>query len=237
MPRIPPTATDPPAHPSVLQLLAGLLYDPTADMNTATGLSSPGALSPQAQAAIEDFFTKASATLSTHASDQTVTENVHQGVPRTAASTFGQGPSGGEGGDSAGPRTQTPPPQGCIRRERTSEAPPEAVGQAVGGGCQSGWERLLSVTNASVRLPAVREIVAGHRLGTSWAPWRGGGGVYLPPFQPTVRGGGGVLRGWPPWGHCPQRWYSDVGRILVVRGAGTWPHNELDRPGQEGGKG
>ena len=36
-------------------------------------------------------------------------------------------------------------PQGCVRREGASEA----VGQAVGGGCQSGWGRLLSVTNAS----------------------------------------------------------------------------------------
>ena len=41
-----------------------------------------------------------------------------------------------------------PPPQGCIRREGTSEAAPEAVRRAVGGGCQSGWGRLLSVTNA-----------------------------------------------------------------------------------------
>ena len=40
------------------------------------------------------------------------------------------------------------PPQGCIRREGTSEAVPAAVRQAVGGGCQSGWGRLLSVTNA-----------------------------------------------------------------------------------------
>ena len=30
-------------------------------------------------------------------------------------------------------------PQGCIRREGTSEAAPEAVRQAVGGGFQSGW--------------------------------------------------------------------------------------------------
>ena len=37
--------------------------------------------------------------------------------------------------------------QGCVRREGTSEAAREAVGQAVGGGCQSGWVRLLSVTN------------------------------------------------------------------------------------------
>ena len=41
-----------------------------------------------------------------------------------------------------------PPRQGCIRREGTSEAAPEAVRQAVGGGCRSGWGRLLSVTNA-----------------------------------------------------------------------------------------
>ena len=36
---------------------------------------------------------------------------------------------------------------GCIRREGTSEVVPEAVGQAVGGGCQSGWGRVLSVAN------------------------------------------------------------------------------------------
>ena len=41
-----------------------------------------------------------------------------------------------------------PPTRGCIRREGTSEAAPEAVGQAVGGGCQIGWGRLLSATNA-----------------------------------------------------------------------------------------
>ena len=45
-----------------------------------------------------------------------------------------------------------PPHQGCIRREGTSQAAPEAVRQAVGGGCQSGWGRLLSVTNAIVHL-------------------------------------------------------------------------------------
>ena len=38
--------------------------------------------------------------------------------------------------------------QGCIRREGASEAAQEAVRQTVGGGCQSGWGRLLSVTNA-----------------------------------------------------------------------------------------
>ena len=38
--------------------------------------------------------------------------------------------------------------RGCIRREETSEAAPEAVREAVGGGCQSSRGRLLSVTNA-----------------------------------------------------------------------------------------
>ena len=38
--------------------------------------------------------------------------------------------------------------QGCIRTERTSEAVRQAVRQAVGGDCQSGWGRLLAVRNA-----------------------------------------------------------------------------------------
>ena len=38
--------------------------------------------------------------------------------------------------------------QRCIRTEGASEAAPEAVRQAVGGGCRSGWGRLLSVANA-----------------------------------------------------------------------------------------
>ena len=37
---------------------------------------------------------------------------------------------------------------GYIRREWASAAAPEAVRRAVGEGCQSGWGRLLSVTNA-----------------------------------------------------------------------------------------
>ena len=38
--------------------------------------------------------------------------------------------------------------QRCIRRQWASELAPEAIRRAVGGGCQSGWGRLLSVTNA-----------------------------------------------------------------------------------------
>ena len=56
--------------------------------------------------------------------------------------------------------------QGCIRGEGTSEVAPESVRQAVGGGCQSGWGRLLSVTNA---------IEAGTWRQGGWAPWREGG--------------------------------------------------------------
>ena len=41
-----------------------------------------------------------------------------------------------------------PSTQGRIRREGTSEAAPDVIRQAVGGGCQSSWGRLLLVTNA-----------------------------------------------------------------------------------------
>ena len=67
-----------------------------------------------------------------------------------------------------------PPPPGCIGREGTSEAAPEAVRLAVGGGCQSGGGRLLSVANA---------VEAGTwRQGASGRAWAGrpGGGGYLP---------------------------------------------------------
>ena len=40
------------------------------------------------------------------------------------------------------------PPEGCISRVGPLKSVPEAVGQAVGGRRQSGWGRLLSVTNA-----------------------------------------------------------------------------------------
>ena len=52
---------------------------------------------------------------------------------------------------------------------------PQAVRQAVGGGCQSGWGRLLSVTNA---------IEAGfwRQWDSGWAlPGRPGWGVTPPP--------------------------------------------------------
>ena len=61
--------------------------------------------------------------------------------------------------------------QGCSRTEGTSEAAPEAVRQAVGGGCQSGWGRLPSVTNA-IEAGTCHQ---GHWLGIGWAP--------PPPFQ------------------------------------------------------
>ena len=56
--------------------------------------------------------------------------------------------------------------QGCIRREGAEEA---AIRQAVGGGCQSSWGRLLSVTDAS------ETGTCRQGLGIGWAPWRGGG--------------------------------------------------------------
>ena len=81
--------------------------------------------------------------------------------------------------------------QGCIRREGASEAAPEAVRQAVGGGCRSGWGRLLSVMKA-FRAGTWRQGDSG------WAqaghPEVGGGG-HLPPLPMHPLGGGGVHEG------------------------------------------
>ena len=71
--------------------------------------------------------------------------------------------------------------QGCIRREGASEEAPEAVG----GGCQSGWGQLLSVTNATE---------AGTWREGQWLGAPGGGG--LPPlpmhaWEGALQGGQG----------------------------------------------
>ena len=77
---------------------------------------------------------------------------------------------------------------GALEGKGPQRRAPEAVRQAVGGGCQSGWGRLLSVTNA---------IQAGTwRQGDSdWAypgrPASAGGGC-LPRLQCIPGGGGGV---------------------------------------------
>ena len=71
----------------------------------------------------------------------------------------------------------TAPPQGCIRREGTPEA--EAVRQAVGGGCQSGWRRLLSVTNAT-------EAGTWRQGDSGWAWLGGGGGGGSPPSNASL---------------------------------------------------
>ena len=85
--------------------------------------------------------------------------------------------------------------QGCIRREGTSEAAPAAVRQAVGGGCQSGWGRLLSVTNV-IEAGTCRQ---GQWLGIGWAPQERGGGAPRLPMHP-----------------CPSPSGSWVGREIAV---------------------
>ena len=67
----------------------------------------------------------------------------------------------------------------------TSEAAPAAVRQAVGGGCRSGWGRLLSVTHAIESGALRQKTVAGRRLGAL----EGGGGSPPPPLQ-GIRGAG-----------------------------------------------
>ena len=80
--------------------------------------------------------------------------------------------------------------QGCIRRKGTSEAAPEAVRQADGGGLP---KRLGAVTvgyccHSAWHLPS-----GGQWLGIGWAPWRG---ATSPPSNSSLRGGGGGGSGW-----------------------------------------
>ena len=71
------------------------------------------------------------------------------------------------------------PGKGCIRRKGASGVALEAVRQAVGGGFQSGWGRLLSATNA---------IEAGTwRQGDNgWAQAGRAGGVPPPPSNASL---------------------------------------------------
>ena len=82
-----------------------------------------------------------------------------------------------------------------IKREGISEAAPEAVRQAVGGGCQSGWGRSLLVTKAGT----CRSGDSGwHRLGGLEG---GGGGSSLPmhPCPPPPPPGVEVKFATKPW--------------------------------------
>ena len=85
--------------------------------------------------------------------------------------------------------------QGRTRREGNSEAAPEAVGQVVGGGCQSGWGRVLSVTNA-IDAGTWRQADSGWT--SAGRPGGRGGGGYLPPFQCIP----GSQRSWVPQRLC-----------------------------------
>ena len=95
----------------------------------------------------------------------------------------------------------TPHPQGCIGREEASVAAPQAVRQAVGGGCQSGWGRLLSVTNA-VEAGTCRQ---GHS-GWAQAGCPGRGGVTplqcIPPPPPQTNRVGWAWTGGSTTGFC-----------------------------------
>ena len=115
------------------------------------------------------------------------------------------------------------PPQGCIRREGTSGVAPEAVRQAVGGGCQSGWMQLLSVTNAietGTWRPGDRGWALAGRLGG------GGGGTSppsnasLPPLVPLAAPGRAVVY---DCGHCVAGHVTDQPRGGGVKAGGGAP--------------
>ena len=101
--------------------------------------------------------------------------------------------------------------------EGAAEAAPEAVKQAVGGYCQSGWGRLLSVTNAIEAGTWRRETVAGGRLGALE------GGSPPPPFQ-CIPGRRGCEDGQaPPRGIRIARAHASK-RFVPPPG---WPHPGL----------
>ena len=122
--------------------------------------------------------------------------------------------------------------QGCIRREQAPEAAPEAVRQAVGGGCQSSWGRLQMPLKLTLGIGGT---VAGHRLGR---PGRGGGACPPPPplpMHPWGRGGSPCVlacyswRAVWAWLACgPQGLETWVGSTereggIVLRGFGLEP--------------
>ena len=67
------------------------------------------------------------------------------------------------------PHAAAPPAPGMLGRAGAREEVPKAVRQAVGGGCQSGWRRLLAVTNAI-------EVGTCCQGDSGWA-WGGGGSL------------------------------------------------------------
>ena len=76
----------------------------------------------------------------------------------------------------------------CVRREGTSEAAPAAVRQAVGGGCRSGWGRLLSVANAiASRRP---QLGIGWECARQWMGLKFHGSARKTPEAKTMGGGG-----------------------------------------------
>ena len=128
-------------------------------------------------------------------------------VPRGSCSLWGGG-GGGWG------RKWIPESEGVCGATDASEGKgpqrraPEAVRQAVGGGCRSGWGRLLSVTNA-VEAGTCRQRDSGWAIG--WTIWRGG--MVPPPLSSASLDGphGPFLR-------------DGLGRALSPSGPLKWSH-------------
>ena len=99
---------------------------------------------------------------------------------------------------------------GCFGREGTSEAAPEAVGQAVAKAVGGSYCRLQMPLRLAL---AVRGAVAGHRLG---ALEEGGGGGKTLPLQ--------CIAGWQDVPACDQK-------TGLLKDGGLWeggpPHNIL----------
>ena len=95
-----------------------------------------------------------------------------------------------------------PPPRDALE----GDGPPEAVRQAIGGGCQSGWGRLQMPLRLAL---GVTGTVAGHRLGAldgGGGLWTCVGGAAPPPHEGCGRGGGGPPVRDMSWGGPRSMW-------------------------------
>ena len=131
--------------PSLTEI--GRLGSVGATPSSAPSLSLMLLMVPSADAAIpRPFLVRLSAVVLPFCLYRSSKKAWHQGSFSQLSATRGVGD--GRGPTPVPPGPPGPTPQGCIRREGTSEAAPVAGRQAVGGGCRSGWGRLLLVTNA-----------------------------------------------------------------------------------------
>ena len=134
-------------HPEVADGTVALSM-PTA-MRTGWGLTAM--LLTNMDKAAEPSQSHKHGALSHEGAAPSVSDGDHPPRPPRQVTVGGRTPRGAGGGGGLRPRTHgvapPPPSRDGLEGKRPQRGGPAAVRQAVGGGCQSGWGRLLSVTN------------------------------------------------------------------------------------------